>query len=259
VATAKKTATKKAPAKKKPAAKKGGGLVSVSFPPVRTERIRVRVRNRPGSPLVPHKWAEKGKLEILAKQLQIPKQKKGPRNPHKECVDSAYWIKGKPSEVDPLVIPQLAEGETLDYNKLLELTDKLKKAFAKGTFGIPSVAFAKAMVSAVRHIDGPTMAATRGMFFVVGDAADGDLVTIQSKNPPTMREDNVTIGMGKSDLRFRCEFAEWEADVTIEYDPSLIKPNQLTHLLDRAGFGVGVLENRPEKGGQWGRFMVVKR
>lgn len=73
-----------------------------------------------------------------------------------------------------------------------------------------------------------------------------------------MREDRMTIGQRKPDWRYRGQFgAHWTADVPIEYDPSIINPSQLINLLNRAGFSVGLLEGRPEKSGQWGRYTVM--
>jgi len=61
-----------------------------------------------------------------------------------------------------------------------------------------------------------------------------------------------------ADIRFRPDFREWKANVLIQYDGGVLKLNHIVDLLRRAGFGVGLGEWRPERGGQWGTFDVVK-
>lgn len=42
----------------------------------------------------------------------------------------------------------------------------------------------------------------------------------------------------------------------LTYDTSNLQDNDVVNLMERAGFGVGLLEYCPEKGGDWGRFKV---
>lgn len=73
-----------------------------------------------------------------------------------------------------------------------------------------------------------------------------------------MREDIVRVGMGSADLRFRPEHAKWAIDLRMTYDADLLGPETIFNLIERAGFGVGLGEWRPEKGGQWGTFRVAR-
>jgi hypothetical protein len=64
--------------------------------------------------------------------------------------------------------------------------------------------------------------------------------------------------MGAADLRYRPQFDQWSVDINIEYDADLLQQGDIVNLIDRAGFGVGVGEWRPEKGGEFGRFAVKR-
>ena len=118
-----------------------------------------------------------------------------------------------------------------------------------GGYGFPSVAFKNAAVSACRFSDGVKMTVARGAFHI-----DGELVQIIGE--PRPREDMVRVGMGTADIRYRGEFPEWEAKLTVSYNSSVFSPEQIMNLFNLAGFGVGVGEWRPEKNGQFGRFHV---
>lgn len=120
-----------------------------------------------------------------------------------------------------------------------------------GGYGFPAVAFKSSMVRAAK-LAGIPMVDARQMFHV--EAEDGDLVRIGGE--PTMREDTVTVGRG-TDLRYRPEFRDWKAYLSIRYNADNISDQQLVDLLGLAGFSVGVGEWRPEKSGQFGMFEVV--
>lgn len=59
-------------------------------------------------------------------------------------------------------------------------------------------------------------------------------------------------------VRHRPRIDEWEVAFSIEYDPLLLKEEELRHVLDDAGLRVGLLDFRPEKKGPFGRFMVTE-
>lgn len=122
---------------------------------------------------------------------------------------------------------------------------------SEGGYGFPAVGFKAAMVSAARQVEGLTMTYLRSVFHVVGD-----MVKIEGE--PEMREDMVRVGMGTADIRYRGQFSPWSANLLIRYNSRAINHEQLTHLLNVAGFGVGVGEWRPEKSatGQFGLFHV---
>lgn len=121
-----------------------------------------------------------------------------------------------------------------------------------GRYGFPAVAFKSAAVRAGKLL-GLAMTDTRQMFFVLPD--DGDLVVINGT--PSPREDMVKIS-NTVDIRYRAEFREWSAVLTVKFNADLISEEQLANLIEAAGFSVGVGEWRPEKNGLFGTFTLVK-
>lgn len=136
------------------------------------------------------------------------------------------------------------DPEQLFRDSLYPLPDK------RNAYGFPASGFKKAAVSACRQIDGINMTFVRGAFFVMGD-----LVEILGK--PTMREDIVRLNGQSADVRYRGEFKEWSAQLTIRYNKGSISKEQIINLLNIAGFAVGVGEWRPERNGAYGMFEVA--
>jgi len=58
-------------------------------------------------------------------------------------------------------------------------------------------------------------------------------------------------------LRHRPRLDEWRARFTIEYDPALLKEDEVRRVVDDCGQRVGLLDFRPERKGPFGRFMVT--
>lgn len=121
-----------------------------------------------------------------------------------------------------------------------------------GRYGFPAVAFKSAAVRAGKLL-GLAMTDARQMFFVVAD--EEDLVII--KGQPSPREDMVKIP-GSVDIRYRAEFREWSAVLTVKFNADLISEEQVINLFEAAGFSVGVGEWRPEKNGMFGTFTLMK-
>ncbi len=123
--------------------------------------------------------------------------------------------------------------------------------FPGGGYGFPTIAFKAAAVDACSHVDGITKVEARGAFHI-----NGDLLKL-SGSKPKMREDMVRIGMGTADIRYRGEFTEWSVDIPIRYNASVLSDEQIIHLFNVAGFGIGVGEWRPQKDGMFGLFHVA--
>ena len=64
------------------------------------------------------------------------------------------------------------------------------------------------------------------------------------------------VGSGSADLRYRPEFRNWSIVFTAQLNIDDIPMDSLLNLVNRAGFGVGLQEMRPEKGGDFGRFTI---
>lgn len=121
----------------------------------------------------------------------------------------------------------------------------------KGEDCLPTIAFKCAITDAASFVEGVTKVAIRGAVFI-----RGELVKLNYKKR-VMREDVVRVGMGAADLRFRPEYHDWWVDLPVEFNPNIISAEQLHHLVQLAGFSVGVAEWRPQKDGQFGRFELA--
>lgn len=181
------------------------------------------------SPLIVHAWSQKAKREMLEKQMKKAKSAKEAKDPRADFEASMYRM-------------------------------------ADGGYGFPSVAFKNAAVTAGTSVAGLTKIAARQAFHILGEDADivgafegsksrVNLVRIEGGDP-SMREDTVRVGMGTADLRYRPEFSDWKARVTVRYNRNVLSESQILNLLNVAGFAVGVGEWRPEKDGQYGMFHV---
>lgn len=190
--------------------------------------VQLVLTGRQGAPLVVHQFEEKAKQEIRDKQAKKAKKAKATRDPDAEFRAARY--------VDE-----------------------------QGRECVPITAIKKAFVTAATAMDNLTKVALRQAIFAFPtDAPTSALVPIltTSGQPAVgvMREDAVTIGMGKRGLTYRPAYADWQLRVTVEYNSRLLSEQQLLTLADQAGWGVGICEGRPEKTSAlgWGRFAVEK-
>lgn len=119
-----------------------------------------------------------------------------------------------------------------------------------GGYGFPAVGFKQAGVAACGQVEGISKVAARAAFHVVGGF-------VKIEGEPTMREDMVRIAMGVADIRYRAEFKQWRARLLIRYNASALSAAQIIHLLNVAGFGIGVGEWRPQRNGSYGLFHVA--
>lgn len=169
------------------------------------------------SPLIMHQWSEKALAMMRDKHAGKKTKNRDVRDPAKEAYESTYRT-------------------------------------ASGDIGIPGMAFKSAMVTAAHKDIGVEKTLVRKAIFLVCDDP-GMILPIQCSEP-TIREDAVRVGMGSTDLRYRPQFDQWACKITLEVDSQLIQEADILSLVDRAGFGVGICEWRPEKGGEYGRFEI---
>lgn len=191
------------------------------------QSIELKIRGRPGSPLVIHAFAEKAKQEIRDKQQKKAKKAKEQRDPQAEFRSARY--------VDE-----------------------------QGRECAPITALKKAIITAATAFDDITKVGLRQAVFVDSVAVPGaSLVPIETYDGKpvigVMREDAVTIGINTRGLTYRPEYKEWQLRIRIEFNPRIVSEEQLLALVDQAGWGVGICEGRPERSSAlgWGRFMRV--
>ncbi len=123
-----------------------------------------------------------------------------------------------------------------------------------GQYAIPAMALKGAIINAAHKDIGIEKTLVRKSIFM--ECKDANMCIPIKCSKPIQRQDMVRVGNNQADLRYRPEFKEWSAEVTLVYDAGLLKPEDILNLVSRAGFGVGLCEWRPEKNGEYGRFTV---
>lgn len=171
------------------------------------------------SPLIVHAWSEKSKRMIADKQAGKAKNKK-------------HEIR------DPQDDYENAKHRSVD-----------------GWDGFPAAGFKAAMIRGAKMI-GMVMKDTQTAFFIKADCEETQLIKIHGES--RMRTDMVRVGMGASDIRYRPEYPDWYAELTIEFNEGILSLDQIHQLVKAAGYGCGVGEMRPEKGKfNYGRFKLA--
>lgn len=186
------------------------------------------------SPLISHAWAPKSIGQMLDKQLKQAKGAREAKNPEEDFEGSLYSL-------------------------------------ADGGYGFPSIGFKAAAVTACTSVEGITKVAARQAFHILGEPIpvkmvydpDGvgrtmkkNLVRILGSKPE-MREDNVRVGMGTADIRYRGQFWPWYAHLRVSYNLNVLSEGQILNIINTSGFGVGIGEWRPERDGENGMFRVA--
>ena len=175
----------------------------------------VSIRVKSLSPMIQHKWSEKAKEMMRQKHAGKKTRARDARDPDQEAVDATYFTED-------------------------------------GRFGIPVDAIKASWISAAHKDIGIEKTLVKKALFVQCD--DANRVLPIEADEPIVREDCVRVGAGSADLRYRPEFRKWAAEITITYDRSMLTIEDIVNLINRAGFGVGICEWRPEKGGEFGRY-----
>ena len=207
----------------------------IEIRPIEIKKVTVRVVG--DTPLIMHAWSEKAKRMMLEAQMGIAKgKKKEVKNPADDFIRSMYWLTPMP------------EDGTME---------SFEEAIANGArFGFPVTAFKQAAISAAYRMgwtkDKMSM---RGAFYI--DSDENGMIEIHS-DTPEMREDMVKVGMGTADIRYRGEFKNWYADLTISYNANgQYSLENIVNIINAGGYVCGVGEWRPERDGQNGMFHVA--
>jgi len=177
----------------------------------------VTLRIRGISPMIQHQWGGKALDMIRAKKQGKKTKDRVNSDPEREAEEATYRTE-------------------------------------QGDFGCPLTAIKSSIISAAHKDIGFEKTLVKKSVFIV--CADPKGILRMECSQPELREDPVRVGMGSADLRYRPMFVDWSITVNFEIDEELLKLDDLVTLLDRAGFGIGIGEWRPEKGGDYGRFEV---
>jgi hypothetical protein len=166
------------------------------------------------SPFLAHRFSEEAQEAIAVAQSGAHRGKKPPRAPEREF--------------------ELAQYRTPD-----------------GRHGLPAAAFKRAVVAAVRYVDGLTMTKVEGALQI-----PGSILPFAEHSEPVMQADRVVIGRGTTSIAYRARYDEWSVQVPVRFQEDVISPEQLANLFQIAGFSVGVGDWRPACKGSFGMFRV---
>lgn len=86
------------------------------------------------------------------------------------------------------------------------------------------------------------------------EALDSGLLPIDSA-PPKMRTDHV-VRVGRGGVAYRPEYWPWAIDIPVSLFTPTLGVAEFLNLLRNAGFGIGLGNWRPEKGGSSGTFDI---
>ena len=207
----------------------------IEIRPIEIKKVTIRIVG--DTPLIMHAWSEKAKRMMLEAQMGVAKgKKKEAKNPVDDFIRSMYWLTPMP------------EDGTME---------SFEEAIANGArFGFPVTAFKQAAISAAYRMGwAKDKMSMRGAFFI--DSDENGMIEIHS-DTPEMGEDMVKVGMGTADIRYRGEFKNWYADLTISYNANgQYSLENIVNIINAGGYVCGVGEWRPERDGQNGMFHVA--
>jgi len=184
----------------------------------------IRVQLVGDSPLIVHQMSSKTTKMLLERMIVKGKKQRPEKIPWAEYFDSLHFVdKDREGNIE---IKEIKIGEVMPGIK-------------EGDCGFPASGFKKCATASCRYLDNIPMTWARGAFRVLGD-----IVPVYG-SLPKMRCDNVRIGMGSADVRFRGEFWPWNVELKIQYNVEVTNVANILNLLNYGGFHVGVGEWRP--------------
>lgn len=201
--------------------------ITLVVPPLNRQQIILTAVG--DSPLLSHAITQEKMEGIRGGSEGKPRGKREPRDPIDEFSKALHWMSKQPA------------GKTT-INRI-----------QKGKFGARALWFKAAAVNACRQIAGLSMTEAKQLFFVLGN-----LLPIVGP-PPTLRHDPVSLPHMKRDVRIRAQFEPWQCTFTVEFNGNCVSAAQIAEIFETGGFGSGVGDWRPQKGGQYGRFHIAKK
>ena len=210
--------------------------------PIQIQKVTLRLVG--DTPLIMHAWSEKAKRMMLEAQMgKANGKKKEAKSPADDFIRSMYWLDGMPEYAD----------SASEEEKMQAFMASIEQG---ARFGFPVTAFKQAAISAAYRMGwAKDKVSLRGAFFIDGD--ENGMIEIHS-DAPKMREDMVKVGMGTADIRYRGEFDNWSADLTVSFNVNgNYSLENIVNIINAGGYICGVGEWRPEKDGQYGMFHIA--
>lgn len=230
----------------------------VEIRPVEMNTVKVKIVG--DTPLIVHAWSFKALMELY--KFDAGLKKKLPRNPVAEVAAALYWMDADRDPFPKLPFNLMSNGKE-EYRKLLDkYVSYTEEDFARDTagarFGFPVTAIKQAAINAVyRNGMYKNKVSLQGAFFIEGEG-ENQLVEIKTPTPPVIRQDNVKVGMGSADLRYRPQFDTWCIDLIVRHNATgKLSLSDVINAISIGGCLNGIGEWRVEKDGQYGLYHVA--
>lgn len=147
---------------------------------------------------------------------------------------------------------QKKAAHRLDAREPEQEFNESRYRLADGRDAFPAASLKKAIkAAAVRMTE---LKGTEVMAAFNIEATEAGLLSITSP-APHMRTDHV-VRMGRGNVAYRPEYWPWAIDVPISLFTPALSVGEFLNLLRNAGFGIGIGNWRPEKGGNSGTFDI---
>ena len=159
----------------------------------------------------------------------------------------------------PWDFPPKSKAEKMKRDPDQEVEDS-KYFTSDGQDGIPKAAFLRALESMANNDFGiPRVMIPKAISIVCDDIKGVLPLTYDScvVNETTVRIGGKGKGNGTPAMRWRPAYVGWKVTLHIRINLLLISVEDTLNLLENAGYSIGVGDERPEKGGDFGRFRLV--
>jgi len=136
---------------------------------------------------------------------------------------------------------------------IAEIVEEATHRLSDGTVCFPTAGFKRGMEDAAIQMDGATKKQVdRAIRFAT------EYVPIHFREQVINEQMGRSGGMGHAPREiYRPEFRDWSCTLLIQYDPSVITPQAIVALVNRAGYYSGIGDWRPAKGGDtYGMYKV---
>lgn len=192
------------------------------------------------SPLIVHNWSHKAIIGMLGKQTGEAVKPKEKKDPFEDFRSSLYPINNGKEFGFPA--PAFKACAVTASNDLDMKMTEMRRAFHVCHYTVP--------------VKGPAITQPQNEW----DDKYKARLKPYWKQGISMRMDMVRLATGVADIRFRAWYPEWECNLEVEYNESVISLPQLVALFRAGGYGVGIGEWRPSspqcKSGEFGRFEI---
>ena len=234
----------------------------IAIQPINVVEYRLRIVG--DSPLITHCWDAKAKRQILEKELGFPTKRskeEEAKNPAADFASSMYWLTPMPDELTAENVNEAIEngarfGFPLTGIKQAAISAAFRMGWAKDKMSLRGAFFIKPEFDGYYSGDLKINWEKKRVDIIPNVFHREPMVEIHADSV-VMREDPVKVGMGAADLRYRGQFENWYADLTLTYNTNGSKTiDEIMSIIAAGGYVCGLGEWRPERDGQYGMYHI---